>query len=219
MIDPWFSLKLSFLVASLATIFIALFGTTIGYLLARLRFPGRSLIDAVCTLPLVLPPTVVGFYLLGVLGKRGWLGQYLYAWTGWTPLFTWQAAVIAAVVIALPLMIKTSRAAIESVDPIYERAAYTLGTSKVRTLLKVTLPLAWKGLLAGIALSYTRALGEFGATLMLAGNIPGRTQTMPLAIYQAAQSGDDNLALGLVLTLTATSLLVMVLINRLGGKW
>ncbi len=219
MIDPWFSLQLSFLVASIATVFVALVGTTIGYLLARLRFPGRSLIDAVCTLPLVLPPTVVGFYLLGVLGKRGWLGQYLFAWTGWTPLFTWQAAVIAAIVIAMPLMIKTSRAAIESVDPIYERAAYTLGLSKLQTLLKVTLPLAWKGLLAGIALSFTRALGEFGATLMLAGNIPGRTQTMPLAIYQAAQSGDDNLALGLVLTLTATSLLVMVLINRLGGKW
>jgi molybdate transport system permease protein len=218
-IDPWFSLQLSLLVASIATVIVAVFGTTIGYFLARLRFPGRNLVDAICTLPLVLPPTVVGFYMLGILGKRGWLGQYLYSFTGWTPLFTWQAAVIAAVMIAMPLMIKTSRAAIESVDPIYERAAYTLGKSRVDTLFKVTLPLAWKGLLAGVALSFTRALGEFGATLMLAGNIPGRTQTMPLAIYQAAQAGDESLALGLVIILTAASLLVMVLINRLGAKW
>lgn len=219
MIDPWFSLKLSLIVASLATVIIALVGTGLGYLLARYRFPGRDLVDALCTLPMVLPPTVVGFYLLALFGKRGLLGQYLYAWTGWTPLFTWQAAVIASVVIAIPLMIKTSRAAVESVDANFESVAYTLGKSRLETLLKVTLPLAWRGLIAGVALSFTRALGEFGATLMLAGNIPGRTQTMPLAIYQATQTGDDQIAVSLVVLLTVTSFISIVFINRLGAKW
>jgi len=218
-IDPWFSLKLSLLVAFLATVVVALVGTTVGYVLARFRFAGRDWLDAFCTLPLVLPPTVVGFYLLGIFGKRGWLGQYIYSLTGWTPLFSWQAAVIAAIVISMPLMIKTSRAAIESVDMSFERASYVLGKNRLETFLKVTLPLAWKGLLAGIALSFTRALGEFGATLMLAGNIPGRTQTMPLAIYQAAQTGEEQLAVGLVMILTVTSLLSIVLINRLQSKW
>ena len=219
MIDPWFSLKLSLLVAFLATVVVALVGTTVGYVLARFRFAGRDWLDAFCTLPLVLPPTVVGFYLLGIFGKRGWLGQYIYSLTGWTPLFSWQAAVIAAIVISMPLMIKTSRAAIESVDMSFERASYVLGKNRLETFLKVTLPLAWKGLLAGIALSFTRALGEFGATLMLSGNIPGRTQTMPLAIYQAAQTGEEQLAVGLVMILTVTSLLSIVLINRLQSKW
>ncbi len=219
MIDPWFSLKLSLAVACLATAVVALTGTALGYILARCRFRGRDCLDALLTLPLVLPPTVVGFYLISLLGKRGWLGHFLYAWTGWTPLFTWQAAVIAAVVVAIPLMIKTSRAAIESVDRSLESASYVLGKSRLETVFQVTLPLAWKGLLAGVALSFTRALGEFGATLMLAGNIPGKTQTMPLAIYQATQSGDDSLALGLVALLTVTSFLSIIFINRLGARW
>lgn len=219
MIDPFFSFKLSLLVSALATVIVAVAGTALGYILARCRFAGRDILDALLTLPLVLPPTVIGFYLLGILGRRGWLGQYLYEWTGWTPLFTWQAAVIAAVVIALPLMIKTSRAAIASVDTTYESVAYTLGKSRFETLLKVTLPLAWKGLVAGVALSFARALGEFGATMMIAGNIPERTQTMPLAIYQATQTGDDSMAVGLVTLLTITSLALIIFLNRLGAKW
>ncbi len=219
MIDPFFSFKLSLTVASLATAAVALVGTALGYILARSRFAGRDLLDALLTLPLVLPPTVIGFYLLAVLGKKGWLGQPLYQWTGWTPLFTWQAAVIAAAVIALPLMVKTSRAAIESVDTTYESVAYTLGKSRLETLFKVTLPLAWKGLIAGVTLSFARALGEFGATLMVAGNIPQRTQTMPLAIYQATQTGEDGLAFGLVVLLTATSFALIVLLNRLKARW
>lgn len=219
MIDSWFSLKLSLVVASIATVIVALIGTSLGYVLAKYRFPGKELIDASCTLPLVLPPTVVGFYLLELLGKKGWLGQYLYAWTGWTPLFTWQAAVIAAVVIAMPLMVKTSRAAIESIDSTYESAAYVLGKSRLETVFKITLPLAWKGLLAGAVLSFSKALGEFGATLMLAGNIPGSTQTMPLAIYQATQTGDDAVALGLVVLLTASSFLSILIMNRFGSRW
>src|SRR6185369_9042007 len=170
-----------------------------------------NLVDAFCTLPLVLPPTVVGFYLLGAFSKGGFIGHSLYAITGWSPVFTWQAAVIASVVISFPLMVKTSRAAIESVDETYEKVAYTLGRSRLGTLLTVTVPLAWKGLLAGVALSFTRALGEFGATLMLAGNIPGKTQTMPLAIYQATQIGADDLAVTMVIALSLICLAVVLL--------
>lgn len=219
MTDPWFSLQLSLTVALGATLVVAVVGLALGYGLARWDFPGRAVVDAVCTLPLVLPPTVVGFYLLELLGRRGWLGQYIWAWTGWTPLFTPQAAAIAAGIMALPLMVKTTRAAIESVDRRYEQVAYTLGKSPWETFMQVTLPLAWKGILAGVVLSFARALGEFGATLMVAGNIPGKTQTMPLAIYQATQSGESELALILVLMLTATSLAILLLVQRLGTKW
>lgn len=212
-------MQLSLLVAALATAIVAIVGISLGYVLARFKFAGRNLLDAVCSLPMVLPPTVVGYYLLCIFGRRGLLGQYIFQWTGWSLVFTWQAAVLAAVVIALPFMVKTSRAAIESVDRSYENVAYTLGKSRWETAFKITLPLAWKGLLAGIALSFARALGEFGATLMVAGNIPQRTQTMPLAIYQATQSGNEQLAFGLVALLTVISLLVLFGINRLGAKW
>lgn len=219
MIDPWFSLRLSLLVALLATAIVAVLGTALGYLLARVRFPGKDIVDTLCTLPLVLPPTVVGFFLLSIFARRGLIGQYLFTSTGWTPMFTWQAAVIAATVIALPIMVRTSRAAIESVDTTFEKVAYTLGQSAAATFFKVTVPLSWKGLTAGVVLTFTRALGEFGATLMLAGNIPGKTQTMPLAIYQATQTGEDNLALGLVVLMTITSFSVIFWTNRLGSKW
>ncbi len=221
MLDLWFSLRLSLTVACCATVIVGIVGTAIGYLLARYRFWGRELLDALTTLPLVLPPTVVGFYLLGMLGKRGWLGQYLVAWTGLELLFTFQAAVIASTVMALPLMVKTARAAIESVDPVYEQAAYTLGKSERQTAFQVTLPLASRGLFAGLVLSFARALGEFGATLMVAGNIPGKTQTMPLAIYQATQSGEDALALTMVALLTAASLAILLVTNHLsqGRTW
>ena len=211
--------QLSLLIALLATVAVSLVGITIGYVIARFKFWGRDLLDAFCTLPLVLPPTVVGFYLLQVFGKKGWIGQHIYAATGWTPLFTWQAAVIASFVIALPIMVKTSRAAIEAVDQTFERVAYTLGKTQRETFLTVTLPLASKGLLAGVALSFARALGEFGATMMVAGNIPGKTQTMPLAIYQATQTGENGLATIMVLMLTASSFLVLFVINRLGARW
>lgn len=219
--DPWFALSLSLVVAVWATLIVGVIGTAAGYLLARGRFPGRDLVDALCTLPLVLPPTVVGYYLLGILGRRGWFGQYLTAWTGWNLLFTPQAAVIAATVMALPLMVRTARAAIESVDPVYEQAAFTLGKGGLAVFWQVTLPLAWRGILAGLVLSFARALGEFGATLMVAGNIPGKTQTMPIAIYEATQGGEDLLALTLVGVLTLTSLVVLVATNRLtrGRPW
>jgi molybdate transport system permease protein len=198
---------------------VALFGSAMGYFLARTSFPGKNFVDAVCTLPLVLPPTVIGFYLLQLLGRRGLVGHVIYDATGWSPLFTWQAAVIASAVVAAPLMVKTSKAAFESVDRSFENVAYTLGKTRLQALWSVTLPLSWKGLIAGVALTFGRALGEFGATLMIAGNIPGKTQTMPLAVYEAAQTGDDALAAMLVLVMTVTSLAVLMFINRMGARW
>ncbi|HEY9713528.1 MAG TPA: molybdate ABC transporter permease subunit [Chroococcales cyanobacterium] len=219
MIDTGFSLTLSLVVATLATLIVGVLGTGLGYILARCKFFGHDLLDAICSLPLVLPPTVVGFFLLEILGRHGVIGAPVYRYTGWTLVFTWQAAVIAAVVVSLPFMIKTSRAAIESVDRTYENVAFTLGKSEMETAFKVTLPLAWKGLLAGIALSFARALGEFGATVMVAGNIPERTQTMPLAIYQAVQNGNEQLVFGLVSLLTVISVAVLFSLNRLGARW
>ena len=212
------ALALSLRVACLATLLNAVFGIPLAYVLARRRFRGQTLVDLLVTLPLVLPPTVTGYYLIVLLGRRGWLGSPLYAATGWTVAFTWYAAVIAATVMALPLLVRTARAAIESVDRDLERAAYTLGRPEWRTALEVTLPLARNGILAGLVLAFARALGEFGATLMLAGNIPGKTATMPLAIYTAVQTGESDQALVLVGLLTALSCLVLVAAGRLGAR-
>ena len=216
--DSISALRLSLQVAVAATALNALVGIPIAYALARRRFWGRSLVDLLVTLPLILPPTVVGYYLIVLLGRRGLLGAPLYHATGWTVAFTWSAAVIAATVMALPLLVRTVRAAIESVDRDLERAAYTLGRSELRTVLEVTLPLARNGILAGLVLAFARALGEFGATLMLAGNIPGRTATVPLSIYTAVQTGESGEALGLVAGLTALSCLVLIAANRLGTR-
>ena len=212
------ALALSLRVAVLATVVNALVGVPLAYLLARRRFAGRALLDLLVTLPLVLPPTVTGYYLIVLLGRRGWLGAPLYAATGWTLAFTWYAAVVAATVMALPLLVRTARAAIESVDRDLEKAAYTLGRSEWRTALEVTLPLARNGILAGLVLAFARALGEFGATLMLAGNIPGKTATVPLAIYTAVQTGEQSTVLVLVATLTALSCVVLVAAGRLGAR-
>ena len=216
--DNLAALRLSLQVAVAATALNALVGIPIAYLLARRRFWGKGLVDLVVTLPLVLPPTVVGYYLIVLLGRRGLLGAPLYDLTGFTVAFTWHAAVIAATVMALPLLVRTARAAIESVDRDLERAAYTLGRSEWRTALEVTLPLARNGILAGLVLAFARALGEFGATLMLAGNIPGRTATVPLSIYTAVQTGESTEALGLVALLTLLSCLVLVVAGRLGPR-
>jgi molybdate transport system permease protein len=216
--DNLSALRLSLQVAVAATALNALVGIPIAYVLARRRFWGRSLLDLLVTLPLVLPPTVVGYYLIVLLGRRGVLGAPLYELSGFTVAFTWYAAVIAATVMALPLLVRTVRAAIESVDRDLERAAYTLGRSELRTAIEVTLPLARNGILAGLVLAFARALGEFGATLMLAGKIPGRTATVPLSIYTAVQTGESAEALGLVAALTVLSCLVLVVANRLGAR-
>ena len=212
------ALALSVRVAILATAINTIVGVPLAYLLARRRFRGRAALDVLVTLPLVLPPTVTGYYLIVVLGRRGWLGAPLYAATGWSIAFTWYAAVVAATVMALPLLVRTARAAIESVGRDLERAAHTLGRSEWQTAMEVTLPLARNGIVAGLVLAFARALGEFGATLMLAGNIPGRTTTVPLAIYTAVQTGETGDALALVALLTGLSCVVLIVAGRLGAR-
>jgi molybdate transport system permease protein len=211
-------LILSLRVAFVATLLNAAVGIPLAYLLARRNFRARWLVALLVMLPLVLPPTVTGYYLIVLLGRRGWLGGPLYQLTGWSVAFTWYAAVIAAAVMALPLLVRTARAAIESVDRDLERAAFTLGHSEWRTAIEVTLPLARNGILAGLVLAFARALGEFGATLMLAGNIPGKTTTVPLAIYTAVQTGETSEALVLVAALTVVSCAVIYLAGRLGTE-
>jgi len=208
-------LVLSLWVSLAATSIIAVFGTSIAYVLARKQFFGIMLLDTFTTLPMILPPTVTGYYLIILLGKNGIIGNYIYKLTGWSIMFTWQAAVIAATVVAIPIMIKSAKAAIESVDIEYEKAAFTLGKSEIETLFLVTLPLARKGLIAGLILSFARALGEFGATIMVAGNIPGKTSTMPLAIYSAVQSGEDQLATILVIILTLVSVVIIYITTKI----
>ena len=210
----WLSIKVSIV----ATTLNAAIGIPLAYLLARRRFWGRGAVDVLVTLPLVLPPTVTGYYLIVLLGRRGVLGAPLYEATGWSVAFTWYAAVIAATVMALPLLVRTGRAAIESVDQNLERAAFTLGRPEWRTALEVTLPLARNGILAGLVLAFARALGEFGATIMLAGNIPGKTQTLPLAIYTAVQTGEAGQAMALVAVLTLLSCAVVIASARLGAR-
>jgi molybdate transport system permease protein len=210
----WFSLRLSLQVALVATLLMVLCGIPISYLLARGKFRGRDVIDMLLTLPLVLPPTVTGYYLIILFGRNGFIGKPIYQMTGWSIMFTWYAAALAAFVVAIPLLIKTARAAIETVDKNIVQAAFALGLSEFQTAIHIVLPLARKGIMAGIVLSFARAIGEFGATLMLAGNIPGKTNTMPLAIYTSAGSGDWSKANVMVIALTVLSAVALYLANK-----
>jgi len=211
----WFPLWLSLRVAGLSTVFSLALGLWLAYVLANREFRGKEAIDAAATLPLVLPPTVLGYYLLVVLGRESALGRLYEAVVGQPLVFTWQAAVVAASVHAFPLLVKTARAAFESVDRNYERAARSLGASEWRVFWRVTLPLARRSIFAAAVLAFARSLGDFGATLMLAGNIPGKTQTAAVAIYDAVLSGDTRLASALVLVLSALAMAVVYLANRL----
>lgn len=211
----WNALILSLQVAGCATAITLVAGVAAGYLLARGRFPGRDLLDTLLTLPMVMPPTVLGYYLLVLLGRRGWLGGWLHDNFGIDLIFSWQGAVIAASVVAFPLVFKPARAAFEAVDGQLEQAARVLGVSEVAIFLRVTLPLAWRGILAGVLLAFARALGEFGATLMVAGSIPGKTQTLSVAVYEAVQAGQDDLANGLVLLTSLICVVVLLAAGRL----
>ena len=214
----WFPIKLSFAVASAATLIALVAGSGLAWLLARKRFPGRDVVDAVITLPLVLPPTVLGYYLLVLLGSRSSFGGFLYRTFGIRLTFTIWAAIIAATIHALPLVTKSLRAAFESVDPQLEAAARTLGLGERRIFLRVTLPLASRGVLAATALAFARALGDFGVTIMIAGNIPGKTQTASVAIYDAVQAGHDNEAFTLSVIVSLIAVVALYFINRLGRK-
>ena len=209
------ALELSLRVAGLATAVDLVLGVALGWLLARRRFPGRDVLDTVCTLPMVLPPTVLGYYLLVLLGSRGWLGGWLQEVFGIHLIFTWQGAVVAAAVVAFPLVFKPARAAFEAVDGHLEQAARVLGVSEWGIFWRVTLPLAWRGILAGLLLSFARALGEFGATLMVAGSIPGKTQTLSIAVYEAVQAGQDDVANRLVVLISVVCVVVLLSAGRL----
>ena len=197
-ISIWSPLELSLRVAGTATLVSFVAATLMAWLLARKKGPMPALLDALCTLPLVLPPTVLGYYLILLVGRRGLFGHWL-AEMGINLIFSWQGAVVAATVVVFPLIYKSARAALEQVDSHLEDAARTLGASEWRIFVSVSLPLAWKGIFAGLMLAFARGMGEFGATLMIAGNIPGKTQTLALAIYDAFQAGNDAQATWLVI--------------------
>ena len=205
------ALLLSLQVTAVATLFIFGIGLSLAWVLTRRPFWGQIAIELLINLPLVLPPSVVGYYLLLGLGR----GSPIVEWLGIHLLFTWPAAAIASIVVGLPLMVQASRAALASVDPTLENAARTLGSSEPEIFWRITLPLARRGILAGLALGAIRALGEFGATLMIAGNIPGRTQTLPLAIYDAVQNQQYGLANQMVLLMTTLGFLTLWWVRRM----
>jgi molybdate transport system permease protein len=212
----WFPLTLSLRVAACATALSFVLGLGLAYVLANKRFRGRELLDAVITLPLVLPPTVLGYYLLVLLGRSAPVGRLYEVLFGGPLVFTWQAAVIASTVHAVPMLVKQSRAAFESVGREYERAARVLGASEWRVFWRVTLPLARRSILAATVLAFARSLGDFGTTLMIAGDIPKRTQTASVAIYDAVESGNKELAQVLVLAISAITIAVVYASNRFG---
>jgi molybdate transport system permease protein len=211
----WFPLWLSLRVAAISTGIALAVGLWLAWTLANRSFRGKEVLDAAVTLPLVLPPTVLGYYLLVVLGRTSPIGE-IYQWLFGGPLlFTWQAAVVASLFHSTPLLVKSARAAFESVDRSYERAARNLGATELRLFWRVTLPLVRRSILAAAALAFARSLGDFGVTLMIAGNIPGRTQTVSLAIYDAVEAGNGATARVLVLIISALALAILTLANRL----
>lgn len=213
--EAWIPLLLTLKVAGWATLLDLVVGVAVGFVLARRRFPGRDVLDALLTLPMVMPPTVLGYYLLVLLGRHGPLGEWLQARFDIQLVFTWQGAVIASAIVAFPLVFKSARAAFEAVEPQMEQAARVLGLGEVALFFRVTLPLAWRGILSGLLLAFARATGEFGATLMVAGSIPGKTQTLSIAVYEAVQAGQDDLANFLVAVTSLTCVAVLLAAGRL----
>ncbi len=211
----WDPLWLSLRVTGFATLIVAVTGIALGYGLARGRFPGRGLLDAIASAPIVMPPTVLGYYLLVTVGRSSPIGRAWEAVFGSPLVFSWQGAVLAASVASFPFCLRSARAAIESIDRRFEVAGRVMGLPGWRVAAQITLPLARRGLLAGVALAFARALGDFGTTVMVAGNIPGRTQTMPIAVYDAVQAFDYDRAGTLALVLLAVAVTVLVVVRRL----
>jgi molybdate transport system permease protein len=215
-----FPVQLSLRVAALATLIALACGVLLGWVFHRCRFPGKELLDSILSLPMVLPPTVLGYYLVVLLGRNGFVGRWLEENFGLTLIFSWQGAVVAAAVVSFPLVFKSARSALDGVELKYENAARTLGHPEWRIFLRICLPLAGRGILAGTMLAFARAMGEFGATLMIAGNLPGRTQTLSLAVYSATQAGQDSLAAQLVLVISALCTLILWISGKLlTPKW
>lgn len=203
---------LSLKIASIATIFSLIIGVYLAKVMTKKDFPGKNAAEVLITLPMVLPPSVTGYILLILFGRRGIIGSWLYS-MGISLVFSWTGAVMAACIVSLPLMYQSVKASLINVDPVFQKAARTLGASESRIFWTVTLPLAWPGIVSGVALTFARSLGEFGATLMIAGNIPGKTQTIPLAIYFASDSGDMVTANILVGIMTAFSFILIYFLN------
>ena len=211
----WTPLLLTLKVASLATLAAFVTGVAAAFFVARRPIWGKEWIDAILTLPMVLPPTVLGYYLILLIGRNGAIGKWLDAHFDFSLMFTWLGAVIAAAVVSFPLIFKSARAAYEGVDTNLEDAARTLGLTELAIFFRITFPLAWRGILAGTLLGFARAMGEFGATLMVAGNLPGKTQTLALAIYDAVQAGEDDLANALVVITSAACIVILVVSSRM----
>jgi molybdate transport system permease protein len=214
-VTDWQPLALSFQVAVVATVLATVIGVALALILSDKRVPGRDFLDAVTSAPLVMPPTVLGYYVLVALGRHSAIGRAWQALTGSSIVFTRTGAVVAATLGSLPLVTKAARAALEGVDETLLKAAHTLGAGPLRTFLTVHLPLAARGLLAGVMLAFARSLGDFGVTLMVAGDIPGQTQTASLAIYDLIQSHEERAAAGMVAVLTGTAILALYLVNKL----
>ena len=206
--------RVSLQVAGLATLLCIVAGLPLAWVLARHRFPGRTLLEIAVTLPLVLPPTVVGYYLLRALGRGSPAGRFLEDELGISIVFTWYGAALAAAIVSIPFLIRASQSAFEAVDPELERVAQTLGRSRLGVFRAITLPLAARGIAAGVALAFARAIGEFGATVVLAGNIPGKTRTLPISVYDAVQAGDIDRA-----NVTALLLIGISLVSLLVFSW
>lgn len=211
-------LLLSLEVATIATLIAAMTGVAMAALLTRARLPGKNLLDALVTAPLVLPPTVLGYYMLVAIGRRSVIGHAYEHMTGSTIVFTRVGAICAATIGAFPLVVKFGRAALEAVDPRFVRVARTLGATPTRAFFTVHLPLASRGVIAAIMLAFARSLGDFGVTLMVAGDIPGETQTASLAIYDAIQARHEAEATGMVLILSAVAISILYLVNRLTNR-
>jgi molybdate transport system permease protein len=213
----WHPLWLSFQVAILATVFTGIVGVALAALLALKRFPGRDLVDVLVTTPMILPPTVLGYYVLVTLGASG-VGPAFETVFGARLVFTKMGVVIAAAIGSLPFVVKSARAALEGVDPTLVRAARTLGATPARAFFTVQLPLASAGIVAGLILGFARALGDFGLTLMVGGNIPGETRTASLAIYDAIQGQQESHAAGMIAVLSAVAIVTLYAANRLSGR-
>lgn len=211
----WQAIILSLKVSTVAVIISLPFGIFMAWLLVRVRFPGKSLLDSIIHLPLVLPPVVVGYLLLISMGRRGFIGEWLYDWFGFSFTFSWRGAALASAVVAFPLMVRAIRLALEAVDQRMEQAARTLGASPIRVFFTITLPLSMPGIIAGIVLAFARSLGEFGATITFVSNIPGETRTIPLAMYTLIETPGAEMDAARLCVIA----IILALVSLMASEW
>ena len=211
----WQAIILSLKVSSVAVIISLPVGIFMAWLLVRVRFPGKSLLDSIIHLPLVLPPVVVGYLLLISMGRRGFIGEWLYNWFGFSFTFSWRGAALASAVVAFPLMVRAIRLALEAVDQRMEQAARTLGASPLRVFFTITLPLSMPGIIAGIVLAFARSLGEFGATITFVSNIPGETRTIPLAMYTLIETPGAEMDAARLCVIA----IILALVSLMASEW